>query len=326
MQVFLSYRRDHARWSARAVRQALEQHGIDVFMDVEDIDSGRFENVILNQIGLREHFIVLLTPETARDLGAKGDWVSKELDRALDLEKNVIPTLVDNASAEDISLTFPRRSELLELNFFRLPSDLFDQAITVLIERFLTQPKLQELRVRTAEEHYRVAADALGREEWEKAEIEFDKAVALRTRPEYFLGRGVAKSNLGRDDEALNDIDAAISLDPFAFELMQVKFDLLQRVDRLQDAINLMGNWKQQARRRAFTFGSRIIERLDHGDDIVTAVHFIPELGTLYGNLPLYNEVGTSLAVLIEHAPENIQTRLKAELDAWRAAHRGESD
>src|SRR5271154_4360769 len=112
MQVFLSYRRDHAKWTARAVLQALKQYHIDVFMDVEDIDSGRFENVILNQIGLSEHFIVLLTPATARNLGAEGDWVSKELHRALDLEKNVIPVLVDDASINDISSTFARREEL----------------------------------------------------------------------------------------------------------------------------------------------------------------------------------------------------------------------
>jgi TIR domain len=86
-KVFISYRRTYAKWVARAVRQALERREIDVFMDVEDIDSGRFENVILNQIGLGEHFIVLLTPDTARALGTEGDWVGKELQRALDLEK-----------------------------------------------------------------------------------------------------------------------------------------------------------------------------------------------------------------------------------------------
>jgi tetratricopeptide (TPR) repeat protein len=320
MQVFLSYRRDHARWVARAVRQALEQRDIGVFMDVEDIDSGRFENVILNQIGLSEHFIVLLTADTARDLGIERDWVSKELDRALELGKNVIPTLVDDASVNDISSTFARRKELLELNFFRLPSDFFDQAIAVLIERFLTQPTLQELRIRTAEEHYQLAEQAHQRRDWEVAEAEFDKAVALRTRPEYLLGRGVAKHMLGRSDEALNDIDAAVSLDPFAIELMQTKFNLLQEVGRMQDALNLPGNWKQQAQMRALTCGSRIIERLDRGEDIVTAVHSIPELGMLYGHLPLYEEIGTSLTSLIEHVPGNMRNRLEAELEAWRAA------
>lgn len=321
MQVFLSYRRDHAKWVARALRQALEGHGVDVFMDVEAIDSGRFENVILNQIGLSEHFIVLLTADTARDLGTEGDWVSKELDRALELEKNVIPTLVDDASINDISAAFARRKELLELNFFRLPSDFFDQAINVLIERFLTQPRLQELRIRTAEEHYQAAVEANARQDWAVAEVEFDKAAALRTRPEYLLGRGVARHRMGRNDEALNDIDAAVSLDPFAPELMQAKFDILQHVGRMQDAINLVGNWKRQAQRRALTFASRIIHGLDRGEDIVTAVHSIPELGRLYGHQTLYEEIGASLMALIEHVPEDVRNRLKAELDAWRAAH-----
>ena len=73
-KVFISYQRNYAKWVARAVRQALERRETDVFMDVEDIDSGRFENVILNQIGLCEHFIVLLTPDTARALYYSRDF------------------------------------------------------------------------------------------------------------------------------------------------------------------------------------------------------------------------------------------------------------
>ena len=294
-------------------------------MDVEDIDSGRFENVILNQIGLCEHFIVLLTAATARDLGAEGDWVSKELDRAMELEKNVIPTLVDEASVSDISSKFTRRKELLELNFFRLPNDLFDQGIAVLIERFLAQPSLQELRIRTAAEHYQAAEEARERQDWAVAEAEFDKAITLRTRPEFFVGRAVARNRQGRIDEALKDIDAAISLDPFAYELMDAKFDLLQDDDRLQEALAFRKNWRRQARMAAFTFGSRIIERLDSGDDLVTAVHSISELGMIFGQLSLYDEISDSLETLIhylrDHILENVKERLEAELQTWRSAN-----
>lgn len=93
-----------------------------MFLDVEAIDSGQFENVILNQIGQCEHFVVLLTTGTARDLGRAGDWVTKELERALELERNVIPILVDDASIEDVSEAFSRRGELLTLNFLHLTS------------------------------------------------------------------------------------------------------------------------------------------------------------------------------------------------------------
>jgi tetratricopeptide (TPR) repeat protein len=319
-RVFISYQRNYAKWVARAVRQALERRETDVFMDVEDIDSGRFENVILNQIGLCEHFIVLLTPDTARALGTEGDWVGRELQRALELERNVIPVLVDDASVNDIAPGFARRKEVLELNFFRLPHDLFEQAITVLIERFLTQPTLQELRIRTAKEHYETAKQAVASDNWEVAEAEYEKAIALQTRPEYFFGRALAKHWLGRDYEALNDLDAAISLDPFAFELMNNKFNLLQELDRLEDALSFKKSWDRQAEMQALNFGSRIIERLDRQEDIVTAVHSIPELVLLYGDLPRYGEINESLETLIEHAPAKMANRLYAELKTWRSA------
>jgi hypothetical protein len=53
--VFLSYRRNVSAFIARAVFQDLRQHGYDVFMDVESIDSGQFETIILNQIAARAH-------------------------------------------------------------------------------------------------------------------------------------------------------------------------------------------------------------------------------------------------------------------------------
>jgi tetratricopeptide (TPR) repeat protein len=201
-----------------------------------------------------------------------------------------------------------------------LPHDLFEQAITVLIERFLTQPTLQELRIRTAEEHYETAKQAADGEDWEVAEAEYGKAAASRARPEYFFGRGLAKYQLGRYDEALNDFEAAISLDPFAFELMKNKFNLLQELGRLEDALNFRKRWDRQAGMQALNFGSRITERLDRHEDIISAVHSIPELVMLYGDLHRYDEISASLATLIEYAPAKVANRLQAELKAWRSA------
>jgi hypothetical protein len=60
--VFISYRRDVSAFIARAVFQDLRAHGYDVFLDVETIDNGQFEHIILSQIAARTHFIVILTP------------------------------------------------------------------------------------------------------------------------------------------------------------------------------------------------------------------------------------------------------------------------
>ena len=62
--VFLSYRRNVSSFIARAVFQDLRQHGYDVFMDVESIDSGQLDAIILTQIAARTYFLVILTQGT----------------------------------------------------------------------------------------------------------------------------------------------------------------------------------------------------------------------------------------------------------------------
>jgi tetratricopeptide (TPR) repeat protein len=320
VQVFLSYRRGHARWVATAVRQALQARDVDVFMDVDSIDSGRFDSVILNEIGLREHFVVLLTLETIEDLGRADDWVTRELDRALELGKNVVPVLVDRADLASVPDRFPRRMTLIGLNALRLPHDLFEPAMAVLVERFLTQPRLQELQTRTAEEFYEAAADAIDREDWEEAVRRFEAAIALRNRAEYFLGRAEAEHRLGRVAEALSDYDAALALDPFAIEVMQAKFDCLQAVGRLQDALRLVTDWRRHAEERATAFAGRIVGRLDQGDDIATAAGSVAELTALYSHLGGYEQVGAVLATLVEHVRGPLGERLQEELRDWKSS------
>jgi hypothetical protein len=46
MRVFLSYSRQSGGWAARSIKERLERRGADVFLDVESINSGRFETVI----------------------------------------------------------------------------------------------------------------------------------------------------------------------------------------------------------------------------------------------------------------------------------------
>ena len=59
-RAFISYRRDLSAFVARAFFQDLRANGIDVFMDVESIDAGQFDTVILNQIAARPYFLVIL--------------------------------------------------------------------------------------------------------------------------------------------------------------------------------------------------------------------------------------------------------------------------
>ena len=116
------------------------------------------------------------------------------------------------------------------------------------------------LEVLTAEEHFKAGAEAQEREIGRRQSGTHEKAVRLVRRPEYLLGLSVARHRLGRDLEALSDLDGAIAADPFAPEIMEAKFNLLQHMDRMQEAIALYGGgWKREAERRAASFAARIL-------------------------------------------------------------------
>ena len=99
--VFLSYRRNVSSFIARAVFQDLRQHGYDVFMDVESIDSGQFETIILAQIAARAHFLVILTPGTLEGCQEPDDWLRREIECAMELRRNIVPLLVNDFHFEE---------------------------------------------------------------------------------------------------------------------------------------------------------------------------------------------------------------------------------
>ncbi|MBI1281791.1 MAG: TIR domain-containing protein [Anaerolineaceae bacterium] len=84
--VFISYRRDPSADLARYIYVELERMGADAFFDVEDINGGRFDATIEREIIARDHFLVILAPQTL-----ESEWVQRELQTALTHGKNIIP-------------------------------------------------------------------------------------------------------------------------------------------------------------------------------------------------------------------------------------------
>ena len=66
-----------------------------MFFDYETIDSGTFEQVILTEIGRRAHFILLLAPGSLDACAKPGDWIMREFEEALRLNRNIVPVLDD---------------------------------------------------------------------------------------------------------------------------------------------------------------------------------------------------------------------------------------
>lgn len=92
--VFVSYRRTNVPW-ALAIFQNLTQYGYDVFFDFSGLASGDFESVILENIHARAHFVVLLTPSALERCGDPTDWLRREIEAAIDSERNIVPLMLE---------------------------------------------------------------------------------------------------------------------------------------------------------------------------------------------------------------------------------------
>jgi hypothetical protein len=137
--VFLSYRRTNASW-ALAIFQNLTHHGYDVFFDFSGIASGDFERVILGNILASAHFIVLLTPPALERCGDPGDWLRREIETALDSQRNIVPLMLDGFDFEtsNIARQLSGRLEgLKRYNALHVPAQYFAEAMVRLREKYL---------------------------------------------------------------------------------------------------------------------------------------------------------------------------------------------
>ncbi|XP_049292248.1 NAD(+) hydrolase sarm1 isoform X2 [Anopheles funestus] len=98
LDVFVSYRRSNGSQLASLLKVHLELRGFSVFIDVERLEAGKFDNNLLQSIRHARHFLLVLTPEALNrcvdDVECK-DWVHREIVAALNSECNIIP-IIDN--------------------------------------------------------------------------------------------------------------------------------------------------------------------------------------------------------------------------------------
>lgn len=93
--VFISYRRATGAVWAVAISKDLTHHGFDVFFDFQGIASGDFEQVIVSNIKARAHFLVLLTPSALEGIEHEQDWLRREIETALESQRNIVPLLLE---------------------------------------------------------------------------------------------------------------------------------------------------------------------------------------------------------------------------------------
>lgn len=124
---------------ARLVSDSLRERGFDVFMDVEDLKSGQFDESLLREIELSTDVVVILSPGALDRCCNEGDWMAWEIRHAIACGKNVVPVRTRNFS-------WPARlpEELKNLPYFQgiEPShELFNASMDKLVELLHTKPK-----------------------------------------------------------------------------------------------------------------------------------------------------------------------------------------
>ena len=129
--VFISYRRALSKHLARSIYQDLKMNGWDAFLDVNDIDSGDFDRIILNQIGARAHFILLISPGSLERCANAGDWVLREIEEAVRLERNIIPLIEEGTDLSHEMTYLPNelQAAISKKNGVRILHDYFDEGM-----------------------------------------------------------------------------------------------------------------------------------------------------------------------------------------------------
>ena len=140
--VFLSYRREDGAW-ALAVYMGLKQRGYDVFFDFQEIGSGSFESLIVDNIRSRAHFLVILSPSCLRRCRIRGDWLKREIYAAFDCNRNVVPLFVNGFTFSDPTVRADLIGQLPRLSKYNgidLNVAFFEAGMERLDRQFLSKP------------------------------------------------------------------------------------------------------------------------------------------------------------------------------------------
>ncbi len=176
--VFISYRRSTSQELARAIFMHLKYNGYDAFFDVNTMDNGAFDEIILNQIGARTHFISIISKGAFERCVDEGDWVRREIEEALRLGRNVVPIIWEGCDFAHETSFLPAyiRDDFRRLSGLPLTHFYFDSGMDILTTRFL-KPPTHAVKLKT------VSAQERDEIEHRKAQIETPPPPQIFTPP-----------------------------------------------------------------------------------------------------------------------------------------------
>jgi hypothetical protein len=96
--VFISYRRSTGSQTARVIRSEIQNRGYKVFLDVDDLRPGHFDDSLIRCICDTKNFVIILSEDCLERCSNEDDWLRKEILTAINNKKNIIPILMPGFS------------------------------------------------------------------------------------------------------------------------------------------------------------------------------------------------------------------------------------
>lgn len=137
--VFISYRRDATgKLFARSLEQALKQRGYDVFLDVDCIASGKWEQQILTQVSSRAHFVLVLSQNALDRCAEANDWLRREYELAVRCTRNIVPIWDGSVDVAHAREACPECMKgLFDLQIAGVRHESFEADIDTLVNRYI---------------------------------------------------------------------------------------------------------------------------------------------------------------------------------------------
>ena len=138
LDVFISYRRSNGSQLASLLKVHLEIRNLSVFLDVDRLEAGKFDNNLLQSIRSARNFVLVLTPgalDRCKGDEDQRDWIHKEVHCALNSQCNIIPVFDNFVMPDPDSLPLTMKN-ICTYNGVKWIHDYQDACVDK-IERFI---------------------------------------------------------------------------------------------------------------------------------------------------------------------------------------------
>ena len=133
LSIFISYRRSDAVDIARLIADHLSRtKRFSVALDLDALRAGKFSRDLGNLIAMCDVFLPVYTPDYFSRVDSPEDWVRREIETALHLDKTICPVQIDDAPLPDAASLPEEITAILSWNTYPLYRHHLNHCLTEL--------------------------------------------------------------------------------------------------------------------------------------------------------------------------------------------------